>query len=488
MSESVAQRSSASLRRNSLLTVAIGNFLAQMAMMPVTSILPTIAGEFKVALDVVSWVMTAYLIALTGWMLVAGRLGDLFGHRRVYLLGLAGYLVTGALCGLAQNVLALILFRAVQGVGAAMMLGNSLAILVHAFPARQHGRVIGVAMMAASLGSIFGVFLAATAITQLSWRWLFFALLPLGLVGLLAAVSSPGTPTPHRQRRVDWQGALLLVLALTAASLSLTHLHGGEESFEAGWPYHTFMQLLSISLFTLFAIAERRAIEPMVLVEYFRNWRFSLPLLAHGIQHMVMMGVFLVVPFVVERGLGLASYFTAIVLIARQSVTVSSAPVGGWLYDRTRSPIIAPIALSGIALSLGLLGLAAGSLDYGILVGLLIPTAVFVGLFMPANNTPVMAALPSDLKGFASGMLETARQFGHTMGASVVSAVVNAQVANSLGTQAEAGAYLAGFQHSVLIMAGLSLLGVAASIAPLLLPHREPEATALAVGPSPGNG
>jgi MFS family permease len=346
---SAAEALPSSVRRNSLLTVALGNFMVQMAMMPVSTILPTVATEFGIQLDVASWVMSAYLLLLTGWLLTAGRLGDQFGHRRVYVAGIALYMVAGTACGLAQSPLQLIALRAVQGIGGALMLGNGLAIVVNSFPARQHGRSIGIAMMAASLGSTIGVAIGGVALEYLSWRWMFFVIAPLGAIALVAALGLRGVTTPRKAHRVDWQGALLLFLMLTAVTLSMTHLHDGEESFEAGWPYHTAMQVLALVLLGAFVWVERRAAEPMVLFQYFRYGRFTFPLLAHGVLHMVMMGTIFLAPFVIERGTLLSAAMTAAFLVTRQLVTVGMAPLSGWLYDRTRSPLMAPLAMAGIA-------------------------------------------------------------------------------------------------------------------------------------------
>jgi MFS transporter, DHA2 family, methylenomycin A resistance protein len=463
--DSAAEPLSPHLRRLSLLSVALGNFMVQMAMMPVSTILPTVATEFGVELGVVSWVMSAYLLMLTGSLLAAGRLGDQFGHRRVYLAGIGLYMVAGAACGLAQNPLQMIVLRGFQGIGGALMLGNGLAIVVQSFPAGQHGRAIGIAMMSASLGSTLGVIVASAALQYLSWRWLFFTILPLGGLALLAARSMQGITTPRRARRVDWAGGLLLFLTLTAFSLSLTHLHGGGESFEEGWPYHTAMQALALVFLAAFVVVERRAAEPMVLFQYFRYGRFTFPLLAHGVLHMVMMGTIFLAPFVVERGLLLVPAYTAAFLVAKQMVTVGMAPLSGWLYDRTRSPFIAPLAMTGIAVGLFLLGINADHLEFLTLLVIGVPLSGFVGLFMTANNTAIMSALPSELKGFATGMLETARQMGHGLAVPIVSAVLTGAVASQSATLGASSAYLIGYQHAVLLMAALCVGGVVATIA-----------------------
>jgi MFS transporter, DHA2 family, methylenomycin A resistance protein len=149
--------SAASLRRAALVTVVVGQFAVQLGMAPVTAFLPTLADVFETEFTLVSWIVGAYLVSLTGFILVAGRLGDLYGHRRIYAAGIAVFAGAGVLCGFALNIVLMILLRAIQGFGGALLLGNGLAILANAFPMGERGRAVGVAQVAAELGRLLGL-------------------------------------------------------------------------------------------------------------------------------------------------------------------------------------------------------------------------------------------------------------------------------------------------------------------------------------------
>src|SRR3954467_6047797 len=174
----------AQIRRAALLTVVVGQFAVQLASMPISAILPTLADDFHADFTLISWVSGAYLLTLTGFLLVAGRLGDLYGHRRVYMAGIAIYAVAGGLGGWAPDVLLLIVLRGLQGLGAALMTGNGLAIIANAFPGGERGRAVAVVQIAASLGGVAGLLYGTIFLDSLSWQWLFWVLWPIGLLGL----------------------------------------------------------------------------------------------------------------------------------------------------------------------------------------------------------------------------------------------------------------------------------------------------------------
>ena len=227
--------------RAALLAVAASNFMVQLAMMPIATVLPTVAAHFGVDAATAAWVMNAYLLTLTGLVLTTGRLGDLYGHRRVFSVGIVTFTVAGVLGGLAPSLIPLLAARAVQGIGGALMLGNALAILMAAVPSGERGRAIGVTSIAASLGSLLGVVMGSVFVSVVSWRWVFLIVVPAGCYAFAQARLLPErVATARVGARPDIGGAVLLFAMLGVLSLSFTHLHGGAASFEAGWPDHRF--------------------------------------------------------------------------------------------------------------------------------------------------------------------------------------------------------------------------------------------------------
>jgi MFS family permease len=449
-------------RRAALLTVVIGQFAIQLATLPIAAILPTLADAFQTDFTVISWVAGAYLLSLTGFILISGRLGDLYGHRRVYTVGIAVYSVAGGLGGLAPDVLALIVLRALQGLGGALLLGNGLAIIANAFPGSERGRAVGIAQVAASLGGVVGVLYATLFLDTLSWQWLFWVLWPLGLLGLWSARDLAEPAAGARARaRPDLAGAALLFLTLTVGSLSLSHLHGGEETFQAGWAYHTSFQLAALALLGAFVFVERRQAQPLVRFRDLRNRDFNALAVSNGIMHMTMMASIFTIPFLLERALGMPKSYTGGFLLALQVTWVVLAYVSGWVYDRYRATWLAALIAAGL-LGMGLLA----PLGYGGVVAAGLVLGVGTGVYMTANNTLAVGLLPANLRGLASGVLETTRQLGHSLGVAIASAMMGSAVADALSGTATAGGFLVGFQQVSLAMAAVCAVGLGLSLLP----------------------
>jgi len=471
-------------QRAALLTVVIGQFAVQLATMPISAILPTLADHYSADFALISWVPAAYLLTLSGCILVAGRLGDLYGYRRVYATGLALYALAGGAGGWAPSAPLLIGLRVVQGVGGALMLGNGLAILANAFPGGQRGRAVGVAQVAASLGGIVGVAYGLLFLGTLGWQWLFWVLWPLGALGLGCARGLDDA-RPASPARPDILGAMLLFLTIAVGTLSLNHLHGGEASFQADATYHITMQALALLLLGAFVLVERRQPRPLLRFADLRARDFNALALSNLLMHMTMMASIFTTPFLIERAFGLPKPFTSALLLALQLTWVLMAYASGWLYDRFRARWLVPGGMALIALGLLGMGLLADH-GYAALVASSLVLGVGTGLYMTANNTLAVSLLPASQRGLASGILETTRQLGHTFGVAIPVALMGPVV--SAAARGDAGlGFLQGFQTVSLAMAALCTVGVGLSLLPLLgggppAPRRAPSPAPLAGG------
>lgn len=457
-----------------LLTVCLGYFMASLAMNPVTSILPTITQDLGVSVTGASWIMTAYFLMLVGLVLVMGRLGDVYGHGRVFTLGIALFTLGQLLCGLVPSFLTLLAARGVQGIGSAMIFGTSLAIIASAIPGAHRGRAIGVLTMTSSISALLGVWVATWSVEHLSWHWAFLLPAPVGLLGVLLGLRLPGGGARGTARRVDWAGAAWLFATLTAALLGLNHLHEGSETFQDGAPYHVGMHVLAAVLFVGFLRVEQRAAAPLLSFKLLREARFSSGILGNSIAHMSMLATGFLIPFLLERGRQLTPADTRELLMLQQVAMVTSSLLLGYLYDRCRSPVIGLLMMASIAGGLLTLGLVGGTLPYVALIMVAVVLGAGLGGFTTVNNTAIMTMAPSDQRGFASGLVETSRQFGHTVGVSLSSSIMGAALAGAAPLPPQ---YVDGFQQAALVMGIVASLGVAA----LIWPH----ARRLAAVPSP---
>lgn len=442
--------------------IAAGAFLLQLGLAPISAALPAIVADFDGDLQTGGWVMTAFLIVLTGLVLIAGRLGDHFGYQRVFRLGVVLFGVSSLAAALSVDLLYLIVARVGQGIGGALLSGNGLAVLTNAYGPARRGRAIGTMGVMSSLGGVTGLLFSTFFVSVLSWRWIFAMGVVLSVVTLALAWRLRDEPR-RGTARLDIGGALALFGVLVFLSLSLSHLHEGEETFAAGTGYHATMHVLTLLSLAALIWWESRVADPILPYHHFRNRLFTSAATANGILHMTMMAVVFLLPFVVTRGLGLPPIYTGAMLLAMQTCTTASAYAGGWLFDRTRSRLITPVSMGVVGVGLTALGLFADRLDFWGLAGIVIFVGCFTGAFMTVNNTIVMSSLGPGQSGFASGIAETTRQLGHTLGITTVAAVV-ALGGGSLDAAAPPVLYLAGFQSASLTMGIIAFIGALLSL------------------------
>ncbi len=451
---------------STLATVSLGYLLVSWAMAPISAILPTISADLQIDVTAAGWVMNSYFLLLVGTILITGRIGDLLGHRRVFAYGILIFGIASLASGLANALGPLVVARAIQGIGAAMVFGTSLALVAEAVPNARRGMAIGILTMSSGASSLLGVAFSAYAAENLSWHWAFFVPIPVALVALFFAWRLPARFTTGGWSQVDWRGGLLLFAGLTVLMLSLNHFHEGEQSFQEGAHYHLPMHLLAAALLLAFAWVEQRVPHPLLQLGMLRDGRFASGVLANGIAHMSMLASSFLIPFLLERGRGLNPSDTGRLMLAMQACMLTCSLIAGWLYDRNRTPLLGWLTMAAIAGGLTVLGLVGASLSFATLVGIAALLGAGLGGFTTVNNTAVMSGAPAGERGFASGMVETTRQLGHSIGVSLSSSIM----AGSLAGLAAADlplAYADGFQRAALamgIMAGLGLLAI-------ILPH-----------------
>ena len=459
--------SAVSQRTVTFAAVVAGYFLVMFAVSPVSVVLPTLAASFGVGVEEASWVMTAYLLPLTATLLPAGRLGDIVGHRKLFTLGIGMAGVSALISGLAPNLWLLFAARAVQGIGAALVSATAMPIITGAVSEGARGRAIGVITMASSTGAMAGTALAPLYVTYLDWRWAFYSAAATGLLALGVALRLGKDELIAKRQRLDWPGAVLLLLTLTVASISLSHFHEGPETFQDGWTWHVPMHLAAGTLLLMFFAVESRVRAPLVQLKQLTVGRFTTAVGANLVLHMTMMMAVFSVPFLVQRGLGLGAVETGVLLTSMQALTTVMTLVGGWLYDRTRAWWLCPVALAMVASGLTALGVLGEAVTFEVAFVIIAWMGIGSGCFMTTNNTRIMSALGAEYRGFASGMLETSRQYGHTLGVAVAATGLTAAALVSGSAEVESAARRAGFGQSATIAGVIAWLGVLLAAYPL---------------------
>ncbi|MFJ4192755.1 MFS transporter [Pseudomonas sp. NPDC089534] len=413
--------------------------------------LPTLAAAFGAAFAQVQWVVLAYLLAITTLIVSAGRLGDLIGRRRLMLIGIGLFTAASLCCALAPGLGWLIAARAVQGLGAAVMLALTAALVGDAVPKAQTGRAMGLLGTMSAIGTSLGPSLGGLLIAQAGWPSIFLINVPLGLLnGWLVWRHLPVDRAVEKRVRFDHAGTLALALTLGAYALAMT---------VTGTPGAT-VALLSISLLGLglFVAVERRAAAPLMRMTLFADPRRAAGLAMTALVATVMMTTLVVGPFYLSRGLGLGSLAVGLALSVGPLVAALGGVPAGWLVDRFGARRMVAGGLSAMAGGCVLLAVLPMGLG---LPGYLLPIAwVTAGyaLFQAANSSGLMADVGQDLRGVMSAMLGLARNLGLITGAAAMGTVF----ALAAGDPAQAPA--------VMIAGGLHLtFGVAATLMAIAL-------------------
>lgn len=455
-------------RTETLLALAAAQLLVQLTFLPVTLTIPSVADYFGVDVDDAAWTVVIRLLLLGSTVFLTSRLGEKFGHARMFFVGIC--VLTGAnlLATTAQSLYQLILWCGLGGFGGALVISNSNAIIAMVFEPAERGRAFSVPVTASRFGTMLGLLLFGLFLEFINWRLVYVSALLVGVaaVGFAWPVLKYQREQAAGERakvRIDYLAAAVLVAALATFILSGSHLHDGAESFTSpeALGYHLPMHLLSLALAGLFVVMQLRTGNPFLDFRYFKRKYFSMALFSNTTCHLSMLTIFTLVPIVVEDGLGYGPLVVMLVLMPHQSFGLWLPAIAGYVYDRYNPRWLGPLSLFCIAAGVGLLGLFAAAVPIWGIPLLLLPASVGTALFISPYNAVVMNTLPEN-RSFASGMLETTRQMGHTVGSTIGATILGLSLPVTIEfmTAAEArGYYQQGFQAASLAVVWIIVSG-----------------------------
>jgi len=382
--------------------------------------LPALAQAFTASFQAVQWVILAYLLVITTLIISVGRLGDIIGRRRLLLGGIFLFTAASALCGFAPTLWLLIAARAAQGLGGAVMMALTMALVGETVPKGKTGSAMGLLGTMSAVGTALGPSLGGVLIAGFGWRTIFLVNLPLGLLTfLLAQRHLPADcrePKPARAG-FDHLGTLLLALTLAAYALAVTLGDGGFGLLNA------VLLLAAGCGVGLFVLAEGRAASPLIRLAMFRDPALSASLATSVLVTTVVTTTLVVGPFYLSRALGLDAARVGLVLSVGPLVAALTAVPAGRLADRLGARRMTIAGLIGLAAGSFILALMPAALGIsGYVVPLVVITAGY-GLFQTANNTAIMTDIRPDQRGVISGLLNLSRNLGRITGASVMGAV-----------------------------------------------------------------
>ena len=462
--------------------------VVQLSSLPVALALPTLAEYFDTGIEDVAWIVIIYLATLGSLVLLMARLGDRYGHSRVFFAGIVIATLGSFFLTISQDLWHLIVLRAVTGAGSAMIMGSANAILAVAFPPEERGRAFAIPIIGARFGTLTGLVLFGVLLHFLGWRLLFVSFVPLGIISMFAALPllkhARRADAAGTQGTIDWVGATLLFAAAVTLVLSGSHLHPGEESFTSSdaLSYHIPMHAAFLLLLVGFIVVERQVSNPVVELRQFRDRTFSLSLVSNTIYHGSMLGTMTLIPILVEEGFGRPPIFVTAVLLPGQTLGLFMPMLAGWIYDKYRPRFLRLWCMLLIAGGFFILSRGATEVSFWVLPLIMVPIAIGTNMFNPINNATIMNSLPLKHRGLASGMLETSRELGHALGATGAATLLGLAIplgVEALPFEVASGFFLEGFRASTLTVVGMLLVG-----ALLVYLQKEPviDARATAVG------
>jgi len=403
-----------------MLVVGIGTFMSTLMSSSINVSLPPISDFFGVTFSTVAWVSLAYLLTTTSLLLPFGRAADIVGRRSVYIVGFFIFTIGSAFCAVSNTILQLILLRVLQGVGAAMLMSCSPALITYAFPHTQRGKALGILGTIVAAGLTMGPPLGGFLVDHLGWRSIFYINIPFGLLGMASAwmVLKEKLSQPTKQK-FDFKGAILLVLSLVLLLLALDNFQKlGFKSMGMQW-------LLAGFLFfaTLFLANETKVDHPLINLNLFRHRLFVLANLSALVNFICLLSVTFLAPFYLERILGAPTSQVGMILIAVPLCSSVMAPFSGSLSDKIGSRFLSSLGLFLVGVSLfSLIGLKTDS-SYADVVFRLIILGVGVGMFSSPNTSSIMGSVSGDNLGVAAGVLATMRNLGMGIGVALTSSI-----------------------------------------------------------------
>ncbi len=453
-----------------LLATVLGSGIAQLDGTVVNVALPHIGDDLSVGLSALQWVVTGYTLTLAAFLLLGGGLGDRYGRRKLFTIGVAWFALASVLCAAAPNAPFLIAARALQGVGGALLTPGSLAILQTSFAEDDRGRVIGAWSGLTGVASATGPFLGGWLIDVSSWRWIFLLNLPLAAgVLLVSARYVPESRDPSAVGRPDWTGGVLAGLALGALTYGL--IEGPAHGFDA---LAIAMLVAGALLLVAFLGFERVRPNPMLPLSLFRNRQFDAANAVTFAMYGALTAFLFLTPVQLQTVSGYSAVFAGSALLPVTALMLALSARSGALAARIGPRLqmsVGPLIVAGGMLLLTRVGADANYLTT------VLPAALVIGLGLSTTVAPLtaaaLAAVPGDRAGIASGVNnDVARTAGL-----VAVAVLPGLAGISGDDYRRAGAFDAGFQHAAYICAGL--LAVAGIIAVLTIRNvRRPAPTA----------
>ncbi len=403
------------------------------------------------SLTQIQWILDSYILAFAVLLLSFGRLGDIYGRKRFFMIGMAIFTAASVLCGASEwlgdktgisGVYLLILFRVLQGVGGAFMMPQSLSLLTVNFPAEKRGAALGIWGSVVALGAIIGPIIGGLIVTDYAWPWIFLINLPVGVVALFLVYRIvPESSDPLASPKIDWTGVVISGVGIFCLVFACI------EGNRLGWTNPWILGLFGLSaiLLVFFAWWERRVPDPIVKIELFRNRNFTVASIIAMVVSFGMLGIFFPMTLFLQEVLGFSPIKAGLAMTPMSLMILVGAPISGRLSDRigARWLLFAGTALMAVGI-LFIIRQTSTSTTVLSLAPALVVTGIGMGMTFSPMTAAAMRDVPPRVAGSASGVLNTTRNIGQVLGIAILGSVLQTR----MGMHTEKGLAPLGFDSA----------------------------------------
>lgn len=424
-----------------LVGVLLGMFVAALDTFIVSPALPQIIGDLK-GMEYYAWPFTAYILCMAATTPVFGRLADMLGFKPVYAAGMLLFLTGSALCGAAQNMMQLIIFRGAQGLGAGMLTANSLAIIGATFAPAERAKYIGLGSSVAALASIVGPLIGGAITDHLTWRWVFYVNIPVGLVTLLIILLTLPRVKERTARKIDWLGIVVFVAAVVPLLLALTW-GGGEYE----WGSAQIIGLLAGAalMAVLFVLVELRAAEPIVPMAYFKNSILVMCSAGMVLSTGISIGTVVFIPLFMQGVLGATATRSGTIITPLMLGFLVTAAVSGSIMSKTQKyKAFALLGFVVMGIGMFLLSQAGMATSRTTMLLYMVVVGAGMGLAVPVFSLAAQNAVPQSQVGSVTSLVQFFRLLGSTLFSAVLGTAMTTSLQNRL-----AGASFGGLPEQV---------------------------------------
>ncbi|WP_411680798.1 MFS transporter [Clostridium thailandense] len=441
-----------------LVVVLLGTLMATLDSSIVNVALPYMASELSVGLDTIQWVVTSYLIVISAFVLIFGRIADTIGKSLVYQYGFLLFTFGSLLCGISKTVGFLVISRIIQAVGAAMTMSSNQGIIAATFPQNERGRALGLSATTVAVGTMLGPPIGGIMVELFSWQSIFLINIPIGILGYLAGRKV----LPREEKRLgdtsfDMKGAVVFIIFIVSLFWAML---SGEK---LGWSNHLIFSSAAISLISmvLFYFIEKNTTRPMLEFSMFENKLFDLSIFCAFVSFVAIFCNNIIQPFYLEYIMNINPAKAGMLMMIFPISAGSIAPVSGYLSDKIGSEILTILGLFFTTTGLILVGFLNTNSTYFDIVIRVAILGLGNGLFQSPNNAIVMSLVPRDKLGIAGSINALVRNMGMVFGIAFSVALLYNRMSAKIGYRVTS--FVTG-RHDVFIYAMRVVYMAAASI------------------------